>query len=221
MTSIVQRVTFPILSKIQDDDKRLASVYRDYIKISSLGIFFLLVFLASIAKPLVTLLLTDKWIDAVIYLQIFCYALMFDHISTINLNFLYVKGKTNLVLRLEVIKKVLAFIILIVSIPLGVLAICLSKVLYTQIAIFINTYYTGKLMNLGYVKQLKDYVPYFIMAHLACLPIWGLLALDIHPLLLIFLSGIFSLLLYAAMLYVLKDNIFNKYIVSELKKLKS
>lgn len=221
LTSIVQRVTFPILSKIQDDDKRLASVYRDYIKISSLGIFFLLVFLASIAKPLVTLLLTDKWIDAVIYLQIFCYALMFDHISTINLNFLYVKGKTNLVLRLEVIKKVLAFIILIVSIPLGVLAICLSKVLYTQIAIFINTYYTGKLMNLGYVKQLKDYVPYFIMAHLACLPIWGLLALDIHPLLLIFLSGIFSLLLYAAMLYVLKDNIFNKYIVSELKKLKS
>lgn len=217
-TSIVQRVTFPILAKIQDDDKRLASVYRDYIKITSLGIFFLLVFLSTIAQPLVSLLLTDKWIDAVIYLKIFCYALMFDHISIINLNFLYVKGKTNLVLKLEVIKKIIAFVILIISIPFGVLAICLSKVVYTQVAIFINTYYTGKFLNLGYLKQLKDYVPYFIMAHVACLPNLGLLELDIHPLLLICLCGIVSLLLYTVMLYVFKDHVFNRYIVSELKK---
>lgn len=218
ITNIVQRVTFPILSKIQDDDKRLASVYRDYIKITSLGIFFLLVFLSTIAQPLVSLLLTDKWIDAVIYLKIFCYALMFDHISVINLNFLYVKGKTNLVLKLEVIKKIIAFVILIISIPFGVLAICLSKVVYTQVAIFINTYYTGKFLNLGYLKQLKDYIPYFIMVHVACFPNLWLLKLDIHPILLICLCGIISLLLYAVMLCIFKDHVFNRYIVSELKK---
>lgn len=219
LTNIVQRVTFPILSKIQDDDSRLSSVYRDYIKISSLVIFFLLVFLASIGKPLVTLLLTDKWLDAVIYLQVFCYALMFDHISVINLNFLYVKGKTNLVLRLEIIKKVLAFIILIISIPFGVLAICFSKVVYTQVAIFINTYYTGKIMNLGYLKQLKDYIPYFIIAHIACLPSFLINNIaSMHPILNIIVGGTFAVIVYITVLYFTKDKIFDKYILIELKK---
>ena len=219
LTNIVQRVTFPVLSKIQDDDTRLASVYRDYIKVSSLCIFFLLVFLSSIAEPLVKLLLTDKWIDAVIYLQIFCYALMFDHISAINLNFLYVKGKTNLVLRLEVIKKIIAFIILIISIPFGVLAICLSKVLYTQIAIFINTYYTGKFLSLGYVKQLRDYIPYFIMAHIACIPIFLIQKIEtFHPIVTITVGGIMAVVLYLAVLYLSKNTILNKYIISKLKK---
>lgn len=218
LTNIVQRVTFPILSKIQDDDKRLASVYRDYIKISSLGIFFLLVFLASIAEPLVTFLLTDKWSNAVIYLQVFCYALMFDHISAINLNFLYVKGKTNLVLRLEIIKKILAFIILIISIPFGVLAICLSKVVYAQIAIFINTYYTGRLMNLGYFRQLRDYMPYFFTAHLACIPCWLIQGIvGLHPLLVILIGGLLSLSIYSIILFITKDEIFNKYLWGELK----
>lgn len=219
LTTIVQRVTFPILSKIQDDDNRLASVYRDYIKISSLGIFFLLIFLSSIAEPLVTFLLTDKWIDAVIYLQVFCYALMFDHICVINLNLLYVKGKTNLVLRLEVIKKCIAFIILISSIPFGVFAICLSQVLYTQVAVYINTYYTGKLLNLGYFKQLKDYIPYFIFAHIACLPCWLIHNIEgLHPVLFIIMGGVIAVVIYTILLCVVKDDIFKKYILSELKK---
>ncbi len=219
LTSIVQRVTFPILSKIQDDNQRLASVYRDYIRISSMGIFFLLVFLASIAEPLITLLLTNKWIDAVIYLQVFCYAMMFDHISAINLNFLYVKGKTNLVLRLEVIKKALAFVILLISIPFGVLAICFSQVVFTQIAIFINTYYTGKFLNLGYVKQLRDYIPYLIIAHIACLPTYLIQSINgLHPIVSIILGGIIAVVLYVAILYFFRDNIFHKYVITELKK---
>ena len=219
LTSIIQRVTFPILSKIQDDNQRLASVYRDYIKISSMGIFFLLVFLAYIAKPLITFLLTDKWIDAVIYLQVFCYAMMFDHISAINLNFLYVKGKTNLVLRLEFIKKALAFILLLISISFGVLAICLSQVVYTQIAIFINTYYTGKFLNLGYIKQLRDYIPYLIIAHIACFPTYLIRSIDgLHPIVSIILGGIVAVVLYVAILYFSRNNIFHKYIIAELKK---
>lgn len=218
LTAIVQRVTFPILSKIQDDDKRLSNVYRDYIKISSLGIFFLLVYLVSIAKPLVTFLLTEKWLNAVIYLQVFSYGLMFDHICAINLNLLYVKGKTNLVLRLEIIKKAIAFIVLVISIPLGVLSICFSTVIYTQIAIYINTYYTGKFLNLGYFKQLKDYLPYFLIAHIACIPCWILQSSGMHPVIIIIIGGILSLCIYAVILLIVKDDIFNKYILSELKK---
>lgn len=219
LTNIVQRVTFPILSKIQDDDSRLSSVYSDFIKVSSLGIFFLLVFLASIAKPLIVLLLTDKWIEAVIYLQVFCYAMMFDHISLINLNFLYVKGKTNLVLRLEIIKKIIAFLILVISIPFGVFAICFSKVIYTQIAIFINTYYTGRFLSLGYIKQIREYIPYFVIAHIACLPSWLLQISDIfNPLITILLGLVIALVVYVGILFVIRDEILKKYVLNELKQ---
>lgn len=185
---------------------------------SSLGIFFLLVLLSSVAEPLISFLLTDKWLDSVIYLRLFCYALMFDHICAINLNLLYVKGKTNLVLRLEVIKKCLAFLILIISIPFGVLAICLSQVIYTQVAIFINTYYTGKLLNFGYFKQMKDYIPYFIFAHIACLPCYFLQCTDVlHPLLFIPLGCVLSISIYLIILYLSRDRVFNKYLIKELK----
>lgn len=218
ITAILQRVTFPILSKIQDDTQRLISVYREYIKISSLGIFFLLSLLASLGKPLIELLLTDKWLDATIYLQVFCFALMFDHLCQINLNLLYVKGDTKYILRLEIIKKSISFVILLISIPFGVLAICLSQVIYSQIAVYINTYYTGKLYNFGYIKQIKDYLPYLLLAQFACIPSWALQSLDLHPLLILSIGGIISSALYILLLYFKKDEIFNKYIISEIKK---
>lgn len=220
LTYVLRRVTFPVLARIQNDDKRLIHVYRNYIKITSLIIFFLLALLASLAKPLVEFLLTDKWLDAVIYIQIFCYALMFDHICQINLNLLYVKGKTNLVLRLEIIKKAISFLILIGSIPLGVFAICLSKVVYSQIAVYINTYYTGKLFSLGYFKQIKDFTPYLILAHLACIPCWLLQrSVNIHPLLILVVGGIIAIAVYIALLYYSKDEIFHKHIATEIKHL--
>ena len=220
ITSILQRVTFPILSKIQDDTERLISVYREYIRISSLGIFFILSLLASLGKPLIQLLLTDKWLEAVIYLQIFCFALMFDHISQINLNLLYVKGDTKYVLRLEIIKKIISFIILLVSIPFGVLAICLSKVIYSQIAVYINTYYTGKLFDFGYTKQIKDFIPYLLMSQVACIPCWILQRTAISPIVVLLLGGIISTILYLLILYIKKDVAFEKYIVQLIKKTK-
>lgn len=219
LTNILKRVTFPVLAKIQDDNERLIRVYRNYIKASSIVIFFLLALLASLAKPLVLFLLTEKWLDAVIYVQVFCYALMFDHICQINLNLLYVKGRTNLVLRLEIIKKAISFLILIISIPLGVFAICFSKVIYTQIAVYINTYYTGKLFNLGYFKQIKDFLPYFLLAHLTCIPCWLLQgSTSIHPLLILVLGGLVATALYGVSLHYTKDEIFEKYIVAGIKQ---
>ena len=168
--SIFQRVTFPILAKLQNDEVHLISAYRKYICMSSLLIFFVMTLLAAVGKPLVQILLGERWLEAVIYLQLFCFAQMFDHISAINLNLLQVKGRSDLFLKLEIIKKTISFAILFASIPFGVVAICASKILYSQIAVFINTYYTGKLFNLGYFAQLKDFSIFFIYSILACVP---------------------------------------------------
>lgn len=218
ITNVLQRVTFPILSQFQDNTQQLLSVYREYIKISSLVIFFLLSLLASLGRPLIVILLTDKWLDATIYLQVFCFAMMFDHLCQINLNLLYVKGVTKYILRLEIIKKTISFAILLISIPFGVLAISFSQVVYTQIAVYINTYYTGKLYNFGYVKQGKDYLPYLLMAQIACVPSWLLQVLDLPPLLILGVGSVISSVLYVLLLVFTKDEIFNKYIVNEIKK---
>ena len=170
MKSVLQRVTFPILAKLQNDDHRLVAVYRKYIRMTSMVIFFSCILLGAMAKPVIIFLITEKWMKSIIYLQIFTFSIMFDHISAINLNLLQVKGRSDLFLRLEIIKKAIAVGILFSAIPFGVLGICISKVIYAQIATFINTYYTGKLFNLGYVTQVKDFSGYFFKSLIACTP---------------------------------------------------
>lgn len=202
----IGRVTFPILAKIQNDDERLISVYRKYIKVTSLPILFFLTLLAAVAKPLIIVLLTEKWLDATLFLQIFCFAFMTEHISKLNLNLLQIKGRSDLYLRLEIIKKIIAFGILMCSIPLGVIVICLSKVLNGQVALFINTYYTGKLFGLGYLKQFSDFAKYLLLSIISCLPAYMLNYADIPSILQLGIGVFISILLYCFLLR--KDCIF-------------
>lgn len=218
-TTVVQRVTFPILAKIQDDDERLIYVYRKYIKLVSMVIVFALMLLAALGKPIILFLLTDKWAEAIIFLQIFAFAMITDHITQINLNLLKVKGRSDLILRLEVIKKTISFIILFASIPLGVVAICLSKVVYSQIATIINTYYTGKLFGLGYMKQIRDFGPYFIYSFLACLPAYGLTYMQIPNLLIIVAGALISVALYIGLLFKCNDVIFKESYIDIKRKI--
>ena len=200
VNDVLGKVTFPILAKIQNDEERLVHVYRKYICITSIVIFFGCILMAAIAKPLVLLILTAKWAESVIYLQIFCFAIMFDHVCRINLNLLEVKGRSDLFFRLEVIKKTISIAILFASIPFGVIGICISKVIYTQIAVFINTYYTGKLFDLGYIAQIKDFSGFFVKSVLACMPAYLITYIDLPTVLSITIGCILSVALYWLML---------------------
>lgn len=200
ISSILQNVTYPVLSKIQDDDKYLIETYRKLISMSSMVIFFGMFLLAALAKPLISILLTDKWLDAVMYLQIFCFGYMFDHINSMNLNILYVKGYSNLVLKLEVIKKTISISMIFAAIPFGPLAICVAGTIYTHIAVVINTYYTGKLFGLGYIKQVKDFSHYIICSLFSVIPAVLLLFTNIPNILLIILGVILSGMIYFILL---------------------
>ena len=157
-------MTFPILSNIQDDNVRLASAYRKYIKLASYLIFPLMVGLAAVAQPLVLLLLTEKWMMAAVLLQILCFDWMFDHLSIINLNLLYVKGRSDWALRMEIIKKTIATLILFASIPFGIEGMCWGRVLYSLIAAYLNSYYTKSLIGLSFMEQVKDIYPSLLLA---------------------------------------------------------
>lgn len=205
INGVLGTVTYPILAKIQDDEERLIYVYQKYIRITSLCIFIFSGILCALARPIVLLTLTDKWAGAVVFLHAFAFSCAFDHLSTINLNLLKVKGRSDLYFRLEVIKKIIGVAILFIAIPFGVLAICLSKLVYNQIAVFINTYYTGKLFHLGYLQQMKDIFPYLICCIFACLPAYVITCLNLPYIASIVLGASIALLLYWFMLRNNKD----------------
>lgn len=162
ITGILQRVTFPVLTEMQDDDERLVTNYRKLLRLSAFVVFPLMMLLAAVASPLVRVVITAKWDACVPYLQIICFAMMWYPIHAINLNLLQVKGRSDLFLRLEIIKKIVGVSVMCVTIPLGVTAMCFGMVFTSINALIINTYYTGKLINVGYVKQMKDMLPIFV-----------------------------------------------------------
>lgn len=161
VTGVLQRVTFPVLSSIQNEDERLARNYRKILKLSAFLIFPLMLILSAVADPLIRVLLSDKWEGCIILLQILCFSLMWYPIHAINLNLLTVKGRSDLFFRLEVFKKIIGVSIMVVTIPHGIIWMVSGGIVSSMISLIINTYYTGKLINVGYLKQMGDLLPIF------------------------------------------------------------
>ena len=160
----LNRVAFPVLSQVQDDDERLLRAYEKYIQLTCFIIFPLLLWMCGAARPLVSYLLTDKWLPCVPLMQMICIGKLTEGITRINLNLLYVKGRSDLVLRLEVIKKVIAFSILFATMFFDITVMCLGQVAYAFIAMYLNTYYTKKILGYGIWSQIKVIYPYFLIS---------------------------------------------------------
>ena len=156
------KVNFPILAKMQDDDERLLGAYKKLLTVPLYILYPVLVCMAVTAEPLVIVLIGEKWLPCVPIMQVLCIGYMFTPLTHINLNLLYVKGRTDLVLKLEFIKKPIAFLILFASIPFGIIVMVIGKAIYEFIAFSFNCYYTGKILNYGEWKQLKLLLPTFI-----------------------------------------------------------
>lgn len=189
LTGILQRVTYPVLCEIQDDDARLASAYRRFLRVSAFVVFPLMAGLAAVAEPLVLLLLKEQWLFTATLLQILCFSMMWYPVHAINLNLLQVKGRSDLFLRLEVIKKGLGVCVLCITFPLGLIPMCLGQIVTSFVSLVINTYYTGKLIRVGFFRQMGDLLPTLLLslsmgivvylAIRAIAPLWGQLSAGI------------------------------------------
>lgn len=177
LTGILQRVTYPVLCKIQDDKEILAHAYRKFLKISAFVIFPLMVGLSAVAEPFILLLLKEQWHFAAVILHIICFSAMWYPIHAINLNLLQVEGRSDLFLKLEIIKKILGIIILCISIPFGLIAMCYSQIISTILCLVINTYYTGQLINVGLIRQMKDLTPTLVLV----LTMWVIINFGVLP----------------------------------------
>ena len=139
LTSVVQRVSYPVLSSIQEEPERLREAYQKVIKITMLITFACMLGLAAVAKPLILILIGEKWLPAVYFLQIICFSGMLYPLHAINLNILQVKGRSDLFLKLEIIKKIIAVGPIVVGVVYGIEYMLWGGVLTSFIAYFLNS----------------------------------------------------------------------------------
>lgn len=159
VTNIVQRVTYPVLCTIQNDDVRLKAVYQRFLRVSAFIIFPLMMGLSAVAHPLIRVILNEQWSFAAVLLQIICFSMMWYPVHAINLNLLQVKGRSDLFLKLEIYKKIIGVIIILATIPFGLIAMCYGQILSSILCLVINTHYTGKLIGVGFWAQMRDLIP--------------------------------------------------------------
>lgn len=172
LTSVVQRVSYPVLSSIQDDSDRLRDVYRRVIKIMMLITFGCMLGMAAVAKPLFIILIGEKWLPAVYFFQIICFSGMLYPLHAINLNILQVKGRSDLFLKLEIMKKIIAVGPIIVGILYGIEYMLWGSVITSCIAYFFNSYFSSLLISYPTKEQIRDVLPTFFVSLIVAIFMW-------------------------------------------------
>ena len=187
INSSINSVLLPTMAADQDHKDRVRQMVRRSITISTYIMAPLMVGLAVLAPQVVHLLLTDKWLPCVFYLRIFCFVYAFYPIHTANLNAITAMGRSDLFLKLEIEKKVLGFTLLLITAPISVKAMAYSSLVSTMGSILINAAPNRKLLDYSYRQQLRDILPYLVLAIAMGAVVWsvGLLPLPFALLLLI------------------------------------
>jgi len=206
---MILRVSYPLLAKVNNETpERMAEIYRRVLRLPVYILAPVLAGMACVAHPMVEVLLGERWLGCVTLCQIACFGCLWSPLTHINLNLLYIRGRSDLVLKLELVKKTIGFALLITSFRFGVVGIVTSLALYEFIAYSFNCHYTGKFIGLGELRQLRLYAPIFV--NVAVMALFTRLAMDISDVASIkLLVGIpVGALVYFALSWLEKDETF-------------
>lgn len=164
LSAIVSRVSFPVLSDIQDDYEGLKNGFRRIIRITMFVSFIFMALLAAVAEPLILVVVGEQWSSSVVLLQLLCIVAMMYPLHALNLNLLKVLGRSGLYLKIEVIKKVLAIPTIILGVFFGVKVMIIGMAINSFISFFINSYWSGKRIGYSVKDQLLDISPSFVFS---------------------------------------------------------
>lgn len=159
INTAIDSVLLPTMSNEQEHPERVKSMTRRAIKTATFIIMPLMVGFAVCSKQLVSLILTDKWLPAVPFMQIFCISFAFYPIHTANLNAIKAMGRSDLFLKLEIIKKSIGVVTIIIAVKFGVMAMAYSMLVTSFISQVVNSWPNKKLLNYSYLEQVKDMLP--------------------------------------------------------------
>lgn len=181
LNSVVQKVSFPTLSRLQDDKELLKRGYKKVIRITMLVTFVLVLGLAACAKHFIIVLIGDKWLPCVPFLQIICFQMMLYPLHSLNLNALQVKGRSDLFLKLEIIKKFIGVAPILLGVFVGIYSMLIASVFTGILSYYLNAYYTAPLLDYGVKEQIKDILPSFGVAMAMAVPIFAMSFIPMSP----------------------------------------
>jgi len=209
---------FPVMSQVQDDKESLLNMTRRFIKISSFLVFPMMAGLAAVSDTFVRVILTDKWLPIVPYMMIFCLCYAFDLIQIGNIQVIRAMGRSDVLLKTEIIKKTIYFLIILVFVFVSNSPIILacSSIICSVWATAVNTYPTKKYIGYRYYYQIVDLIPNLISSlfMFACVYVMNYISIDIHALLVLqIITGIAIYLL--ANIIIRNENLF--YFINSLK----
>ena len=164
LTTIIQRVTFPVLSELQDDKKKLLLSYRKLIKVSMFVTVICMFALGAMAEPMIYSLIGPQWHQAATFLPFICITMSLYPLHAINLNMLQVQGRSDLFLYLEIVKKIITLIPIFIGAFVGVYWMLCASIFTGFIAFLLNSWFTGKFLNYSSWQQLKDVLPSYLIA---------------------------------------------------------
>lgn len=174
LTNIVQRVSFPVLSQIQDEKQRMVAVYRRIIKITMFVTAIILISMGAVADPLIYCLIGPQWHEAASFLPLICISMSLYPLHAINLNMLQIQGRTDIFLYLEIIKKVLAVGPILLGIFVNIYWMLIGSIIVGIVAFFFNSYYTGKHLGYSSLMQLRDVAPSFGVSMVVAIAVYFL-----------------------------------------------
>lgn len=157
--SIIEKVALPTLSPLQDDNEKLLYAYDKIFRLSIYVIFPFLTGLAILAGPIIDVLLGSKWLACVPFLQILAIGALWEPLARLNLNLLLTKGRSDILLKINIIKKIIGFSIVALTVPFGMYWICIGLIFYYLCAFVINSIQTKKILGYGLVQQVKAVIP--------------------------------------------------------------
>lgn len=195
----IQAVMLPTLSSMQNDKRDLKRVVRRSIKTSSFLLFPVMAGLAIVAKTFISLVLGEKWLLAVPFLQLFCISAAFQMLQTANLQAINALGRSDIILKLEMIKKILGLTALAISISYGIYAIAVGFVVSTILELAIHMFSNKKLYNYSATEQLRDILPPLILSFLMGLAIHFVSFLSLLPWQILLIQIPIGILVYVGM----------------------
>jgi O-antigen/teichoic acid export membrane protein len=218
INSSIDSVLLPVLSKEQDKRDTVREMTRRAIKISTYVMMPMMAGLAACAEPLVRLLLTEKWVPCVPYMQIFCVCYAFYPLHTANLNAIKAMGRSDLFLVLELIKKAVGITALLITMRMGVIYMALSRIFTGILAQLINAYPNSKLLKYPYIQQLKDMLPAILLSTIMGFAVYSLSFLGLGDVLTLILQVLLGVVIYAVGSVVFKLDSFS-YILNIIKNI--
>src|SRR5690554_1126351 len=203
----LNKVTYPLFAQIQDDNPRLKRVYKMLMQAVVFVLAPVMVYLMVVAEPLFRLLLTEKWLPAVPYFQILCVSGILYPLHSYNLNILNVKGRSDLFLKLEVIKKFFGVIMIVVTIKYGILVLIWGQLISSFVALIISSHYSGNFIKYRLYDQLKDIAPSLLLAAFTGIVVWSMdlnLFVGLNDGFRIFISGAIGFILFLGTSHIFK-----------------